>query len=64
MVYDKFIFKNNIYIILYMVDVKNKKNRPVGLKYKVKNKNNTKNFKTDNKSLGIKFTYGAYVITF
>lgn len=47
-----------------MIEVKNKKLRPFGLKYKVKNKNNTKNFKTDNKSLGIKFTYGNYIITF
>ena len=46
------------------MDNKNRKNRPIGLKYKVKNNNNTKNFKTDNKSLGIKFTYGNYIITF
>ena len=47
-----------------MVELKNKKNRPIGLKYKIKNKNNTKNFKTDNKSFGIKFTYGSYIIIF
>jgi len=45
------------------MDNKNRKNRPKGLIYKVKN-NNKKNIKTDYKTLGIKFTFGNYIIIF
>jgi len=50
-----FIFKKlNIYNN-YMSDIKEKKNRPVGLKYKVK---------IDKKIEVIKFKYGNFILTF